>query len=171
MYMYKNYYLICCFLQLANVSKYRVTLRLLGELIIGGVFPKLPEGIKILSTILSNIVNCDKESHVYVQVISSFARHCGEDFAGITSRKQRLMAEKHKAVFPKCAVVPAEDQAAIQQLFLTYYKSLANHLLRAHKDLQNREKQNRQTLMVHRTFFYYLVDLKTAVEFHGRIGQ
>ncbi|XP_020615608.1 regulator of nonsense transcripts 2-like isoform X2 [Orbicella faveolata] len=133
--------------KLANVSKYRVTLRLLGELIIGGVFPKLPEGIKILSTILSNIVNCDKESHVYVQVISSFARHCGEDFAGITSRKQRLMAEKHKVVFPKCAIVPAEDQAAIQQLLLTYYKSLANHLLKAHKDLQNREKQNRQTLM------------------------
>jgi len=142
------------------VSKYRVTLRLLGELIIAGVFPKLPEGIKILSTILSNIVNCDKESHVYVQVISSFARHCGEDFAGITARKQRLMAEKHKVVFPKCAVVPAEDQAAIQQLLLTYYKSLANHLFKAHKDLQNREKKNRQTLMVHRTYFYELLTLK-----------
>ena len=158
--MYNNCYLIYCFLQLANVSKYRVTLRLLGELIIGGVFPKLPEGIKILSTILSNIVNCDKESHMYGQVISSFARHCGEDFAGITSRKQRLMAEKHKVVFPKCAVVPAEDQAAIQQLLLTYYKSLSNHLLRAHKDLQNREKQNRQTLMVHRTVFINLLILK-----------
>ncbi|XP_078385093.1 regulator of nonsense transcripts 2-like isoform X2 [Oculina patagonica] len=133
--------------KLANVSKYRVTLRLLGELIIGGVFPKLPEGIKILGTILSNIINCDKESHVYVQVISSFARHCGEDFAGFTSRKQRLMAEKHKVVFPKCGVVPNEDQAAIHQQLLTYYKSLASHLLKAHKDLQNREKQNRATLM------------------------
>ena len=137
------------FPQLANVSKYRVTLRLLGELIIGGVFPKLSEGIRLLGTILSNIVNCDKESHVYVQVISSFARHCGEDFAGFTSRKQRLMAEKHKVVFPKFGLVPAEDQAAIHQQLLTYYKSLANHLLKAHKDLQNREKQNRHTLLVH----------------------
>lgn len=152
------------------MSKYRVTLRLLGELIIGGVFPKLPEGIKILSTILSNIVNCDKESHVYVQVISSFARHCGEDFAGITSRKQRLMAEKHKVVFPKCAVVPAEDQAAIQQLLLTYYKSLANHLLRAHKDLQNREKQNRQTLLVHRLVFINFLILHVKLQQNSMEG-
>lgn len=131
----------------ANVSKYRVTLRLLGELIISGVFPKLPEGIKMLQTILSNILNSDKESHVYVPVIISFARHCGEDFAGITSRKQRLLAEKHKVVFPKCHVVSAEDQVTINQLLQSYYKSLAGHLLRAHKDVQNREKQNRQTLM------------------------
>ena len=136
------------FPQLANVSKYRVTMRLLGELIIGGVFPKLSEGIKTLSAILSNMVNCDKESHVYVQVISSFARHCGEDFAGFTSRKQRLMSEKHKVTFPKCGIVPDEDQAVIHQHFLSYYKSLSIHLLRAHKDLQNRERQNRQTLMV-----------------------
>lgn len=152
------------------MSKYRVTLRLLGELIIGGVFPKLPEGIKILSTILSNIVNCDKESHVYVQVISSFARHCGEDFAGITSRKQRLMAEKHKVVFPKCAVVPAEDQAAIQQLLLTYYKSLANHLLTAHKDLQNREKQNRQTLLVHILVFINFLILHVKLQQNSMEG-
>lgn len=136
------------FPQLANVSKYRVTMRLLGELIIGGVFPKLSEGIKTLSAILSNMVNCDKESHVYVQVISSFARHCGEDFAGFTSRKQRLMSEKHKVTFPKCGIVPDEDQAVIHQHFLSYYKSLSIHLLRAHKDLQNRERQNCQTLMV-----------------------
>lgn len=133
--------------KLANVSKYRVSLRLLGELVIAGVLPKLPEGIKILNAILSNILNCDKESHTYVQVIISFARHCGEDFAGFTSRKQRQMAEKHKVVFPKCCIVPAEDQAAFYQILHTYYKSLAGHLLKAHKDLQNREKQNRQTLM------------------------
>ena len=146
--MFINFFSDDFFLQLGNVSKFRVCLRLLGELIIAGVFPKLPEGIKILSSILSNILNCDKESHVYVQVIISFARHCGEDFAGFTSRKQRLMAEKHRVVFPKCGFVPAEDQAAIHQLLQTYYKSLAGHLLKAHKDLQNREKQNRQTLMV-----------------------
>ena len=58
------------------------------------------------------------------------------------------MAEKHRVVFPKCCIVSTEDQAAIHQLLQTYYKSLAGHLLKAHKDLQNREKQNRQTLMV-----------------------
>lgn len=137
-----------CFLQQANVSKYRVTLRLLGELIIAGVFPKLSEGLKILNTTLSNIINSDKESHVYVPVIISFARHCGEDFAGFTSRKQRLMTEKHKVVFPKCLIVSSEDQATVHQLLQSYYKSLAEHLVTAHKDLQNREKQNRQTLMV-----------------------
>ena len=130
------------------MGKYRVTLRLLGELIIAGIFPKLSEGIKILNTILSNILNCDKENHVYVQVIISFARHCGEDFAGFTARKQRLLAEKHGVTFPKCCIVSADDQAALYQLLHTYYKSLASHLVKAHKDLQNREKQNRQTLMV-----------------------
>lgn len=142
-------YIYYCYLQQANVSKYRVSLRLLGELVISGVFPKLPEGIKMLHTVLSNIVNADKESHSYVPVIISFARHCGEDFAGFTSRKQRLLAEKHKVVFPKCHIVSADDQVAINQLLLSYYKSLAGHLVAAHKDLHNREKQNRQTLMVH----------------------
>lgn len=141
-------YIYYCLLQQANVSKYRVSLRLLGELVISGVFPKLPEGIKMLHTVLTNIVNSDKESHSYVPVIISFARHCGEDFARFTSRKQRLLAEKHKVVFPKCHIVSADDQVAINQLLVSYYKSLAGHLVKAHKDLHNREKQNRQTLMV-----------------------
>lgn len=87
------------------------------------------------------------------------------------------MAEKHKVVFPKCAVVPAEDQAAIQQQLLTYYKSLANHLLKAHKDLQNREKQNRQTLMVriltywHTSTLLILKQQKYIYGYDGTVGH
>ena len=135
--------------QVANVSRFRVILRMYGELILGGIFSNLPENIKTLTSLLGCITNCDKDSHVYVQVLISFCRHCGEDFAGIMSRKQRVMFEKHHVVdYPRCEVIPPEAQKSIHLLVQDYYATLAKHLLKAHKDLQNRERQNRHTLMV-----------------------
>ena len=134
---------------MANVSRFRVILRMYGELILGGIFSNLPENIKTLTSLLGCITNCDKDSHVYVQVLISFCRHCGEDFAGIMSRKQRVMFEKHHVVdYPRCEVIPPEAQKSIHLLVQDYYATLAKHLLKAHKDLQNRERQNRHTLMV-----------------------
>ncbi|EDO46900.1 predicted protein, partial [Nematostella vectensis] len=131
----------------ANVTRYRVTLRLLGELILYGVFENLNENIKLLGGILNNIANCDKESHIYVQVIISFAKHCGEDFAGVLSRKHRALVEKHNITWPYTGIIPRDAQASFRHLLQSYYKTLAKHLLQVHKDLQNRERQNRQILL------------------------
>ncbi|KAK3753991.1 hypothetical protein QZH41_009266, partial [Actinostola sp. cb2023] len=131
----------------ANVSRFRVSLRLFGELIIIGVFCHLEESIKVIKAILSNIINCDKDSHVYVQIIISFARHCGEDFAGVLPRRHRQFVEKHNITWPSSGEIPMETQATFHALLQSYYASLAKHLLRAHKDLQNRERQNRHILL------------------------
>jgi regulator of nonsense transcripts 2 len=136
----------------ANVTRFRVTLRLLGELILSGVL-LLEETVKLIRDILSNLINCDKESHIYVQVVISFARHCGEDFAGVLPRRQRQFVEKHNITWPNSGVIPAEAQSTFRSLLQSYYSSLAKHLLKAHKDLQNRERQNRHILMV-RTYSY-----------------
>lgn len=136
----------------SNVSRFRVSLRLFGELIISGVFSQLDNSLKAIKTILSNIINCDKESHVYVQVVISFARHCGEDFAGVLPRRQRQIVEKHNITWPSCEVIPVDEKATFHALLKTYYSSLSKHLFRAHKDLQNRERQNRHILLVRITF-------------------
>lgn len=132
----------------ANVSRFRVSLRLFGELTISGVFSQLEESLKSIKTILTNIINCDKESHVYVQIVISFARHCGEDFAGVLPRRQHQIVEKHNIKWPTSEVITVDVQTAFHTLLKTYYSSLSKHLLRAHKDLQNRERQNRHILMV-----------------------
>lgn len=130
----------------ANVSKFRVSLRLFGELIIIGVFSE--NSIQALKVILSNIINCDKESHVYVQIVISFARHCGEDFAGVLPRRHRQVTEKHNVTWPTSGVIPVDVQTVFHSLLQGYYNSLSKHLLKAHKDLQNRERQNRHILLV-----------------------
>ena len=136
-------------LQANNVSRFRVAVRLYGELTLTGVFGNLPENVKSLTGLLSGIINCDKENHIYVQVLITFSRHCGEDFAGIVSRKQRVLFEKYNIVnYPRCEVIPVEAQKMIHKAVQEYYASLAKHLVRAHKDLQNRDRHNRHTLMV-----------------------
>lgn len=142
----------------ANVSRFRVMLRLLGELILSGVF-SLEDSVKSIRDILSNIINCDKDSHVYVQVIISFARHCGEDFAGVLPRRQKQFVEKHNITWPSTGVIPAEAQIAFRTLLQNYYSSLAKHLLKAHKDLQNRERQNREILHVCIFFLFSSIDI------------
>ena len=102
----------------------------------------------MMMNILGNIVSSDKDNHVYIQVILSFCRHCGEDFAGIISRKQRVLLEKHNAVYPRFDVIPKGVQATFHQLLLGYYKSLSKHLLHDHKEVQNKERHNRHILLV-----------------------
>ena len=50
-------------------------------------------------------------------------------------------------------VVPDDQQSLFLCLFKEYYESLAKHLATTHKDLQNRERQNRQTIGVSMTLY------------------
>ena len=47
-------------LQGANVSKLRISLRLLGELVLDGVYTNVDEGVHLLHNMVQNIVNSDK---------------------------------------------------------------------------------------------------------------
>ncbi len=45
-------------------------------------------------------------------------------------------------------IIPKSSQEIFKNLFKDYYDSMAKHLLKDHKSLQNRERQNRQTVGV-----------------------
>lgn len=65
-----------------NQSKLRVDLRFYAELINIGIFTH-KEGLPLLGNVLTVLVNMDREEHNNVNIILSFCRHCGEDYAGI----------------------------------------------------------------------------------------
>ncbi|XP_070557491.1 regulator of nonsense transcripts 2-like isoform X2 [Ptychodera flava] len=130
-----------------DAGKLRVILRLLAELVVYGVFTD-KEGLPLLANQISSVTNADKETHSNISLILSFARHCGEDYAGLIPRKNRLLAEKFNVCLPKSEIFSTEVQKSCQNMLRDYYSSLTKHLVQEHKKLQKMERQNRKTLQM-----------------------
>ncbi|XP_071961519.1 regulator of nonsense transcripts 2-like [Antedon mediterranea] len=126
-------------------SKVRVEIRLLSELIVHGIFTD-KEGLPVLNILLSSILKSDRENHAHISIIISFVKHCGEDYAGLVPRKNRMLVEKFGLKLPTSEVFSSQVQSLYRNLLKDHYTILAKHLVRQHKDLQNREKQNRKIL-------------------------
>ncbi|GAB1609122.1 regulator of nonsense transcripts 2-like isoform X2 [Argonauta hians] len=131
--------------RIANLSKYRVDLRFFAELVSVGLFSE-KEGLHVLANQLSILVNSDKEEHNNLSIISSFCKHCGDDYVGIVPRKYRILAEKHNLVIERSNMLPPERQKACRNLLKDYYATLCKHLKKLHKDLKTIEQQNRKIL-------------------------
>lgn len=129
-----------------NVSKLRTSLRLLGELVLDGVYISLDEGVTLLRNLLQSIVTSDKTAFVYAPVLLTIVRHCGEDLAGIIPRKHRHWKEKLNIELPSLNVISKEQQSIFLCLFKEYFECMSKHIVTLHKTLQNREKQNQQTI-------------------------
>ncbi|XP_041348866.1 regulator of nonsense transcripts 2-like isoform X2 [Gigantopelta aegis] len=132
--------------RISNPSKYRVDLRFFADLVSVGVFT-LKEGLPILANQLSLLINSDKDDHNHLSIISSFLKHCGDDYVGFFPRKIRLLSVKYNVTDTvKSILLPPERKRACRNLLKEYHGSLSKHLLKAHKDLKNMEKQNRRIL-------------------------
>lgn len=68
--------------KIANASKLRVDLRFYAELVNVGLFNN-KTAFTLLGNVLTTLINMDKEEHLNINIILSFCRHCGEDYAGI----------------------------------------------------------------------------------------
>ena len=123
-----------------NSSKMRIDLRLFAELISSGVFPP-KEGLQALGNLLILLTDKDKETHNNLNIILSFCRHCGDDYAGFLPRKYRLLSEKYSVKIPKSDFLPSDRQKAVNVLLRDYYKSLCTHVVNDHKTLKKQEKQ------------------------------
>ncbi|CAH1784230.1 unnamed protein product [Owenia fusiformis] len=128
-----------------NASKLRVDLRFFAELISVKLFT-MKEGLPLLSTQLSVLINNDKEDHNNLPILISFCKHCGDDYAGYIPRKFRILAEKHNVEIPRSKLLPPERQKACNKIIKTYFDSLAIHLKNDHTDLKTMEKVNRKVL-------------------------
>ncbi|XP_063230825.1 regulator of nonsense transcripts 2-like [Bacillus rossius redtenbacheri] len=128
-----------------NQSKLRVDLRFYAELINAGIFTH-KEGLPLLGNVLTVLINMDKEEHNNINIISTFCRYCGEDYAGLTSRKVRQMAEKYNMTIPRSTLLSKDKQRNVRTLLKDYYTSLCKHLLKEHRELQAFERQNKKIL-------------------------
>ncbi|XP_019633451.1 PREDICTED: regulator of nonsense transcripts 2-like [Branchiostoma belcheri] len=126
-------------------DKLRVDLRQVAELTVAGVFTD-KEGLPLVASQLKALIDGDKEVHNNLTVLSSFCRHCGEDYAGLVPRKNRSLADKYNVILPKSEVFPSEIQGKCRQLLKDYFTSLVKHLQKDHKALQNQAWNNRRTL-------------------------
>ncbi|KAJ8678900.1 hypothetical protein QAD02_014687 [Eretmocerus hayati] len=128
-----------------NPSKLRVDLRFYAELINAGIFTH-KQGLPLLGSVLTVLINMDKEEHNNVSIILSFCRHCGEDYAGLVPKKVQELSEKLNITVPKSKLLTPEKQQNVRSLLRDYYNSLCKHLLKEHRELQAFEKQNRKIL-------------------------
>lgn len=132
--------------KITNPSKLRVDLRFYAELVNAGIFTH-KQGLPLLGSVLTVLINMDKEDHNNVTIILSFCRHCGEDYAGLIPKRVReLSALWPDEILPKSKLLSADKQQNVRTLLRDYYNSLCKHLLKEHKELQAFEKQNRKIL-------------------------
>ncbi|ESP01156.1 hypothetical protein LOTGIDRAFT_139905, partial [Lottia gigantea] len=132
--------------KITNPSKYRVDLRLFAELVSVCVVGS-KEGLPILANQLSFIINSDKDAHNHLSIISSFCKHCGDDYAGLLPRKYRLLAEKYNKEIPRSTMLIPKRQGPCRNLLKEYYTSLCSHLTKDHKQLKTMEKHNLRMLI------------------------
>ncbi|XP_011687174.1 PREDICTED: regulator of nonsense transcripts 2 [Wasmannia auropunctata] len=131
--------------KIANPSKLRVDLRFYAELVNAGIFTH-KQGLPLLGSVLTVLINMDKEEHNNASIILSFCRHCGEDYAGLVPKRVRELSEKLNVSIPKSKLLSPDKQQNVRLLLRDYYNSLCKHMLKEHKELQAFEKQNRKIL-------------------------
>lgn len=69
--------------KILNPSKLRVDLRFYAELLQAGIFLN-KNAFSLLGSVLTTLINMDKEDHFNISIILSFCKHCGDDYAGNT---------------------------------------------------------------------------------------
>lgn len=131
--------------KIANMSKFRVDLRLFAELTSAGIVPQ-KEGLVLLGNILTILINSDLQEHNNLNIILSFCKYCGDDYAGLTPREMQDLAEKYDVEIPKSDMLSSDKQKNVRALLKEYYLSLSNHVKRLHNDLEYAEKQNEKIL-------------------------
>lgn len=78
--------------RIQNASKLRVDLKFFAELVSVGIFSN-KMGLPLLGNTLMSLIAQDKEDFSNLSIILSFCRHCGEEYAGLTSKPILLLAE------------------------------------------------------------------------------
>lgn len=129
----------------ANPSKMRVDLRFFAELVLVGIFQHR-QGLGLLGGTLIALINQDKEDFSNLNIILSFCRHCGDEFAGLVSTRMRHLAEQHRLEIPKSTFLPPDKQQNLRNLLRDYYQSLCGHVKRQHRQVQEAVKANRYML-------------------------
>jgi len=131
--------------KITNMSKFRVDLRLFADLTSAGIIPQ-KEGLILLGSILTTLINSDLQEHNNLNIILSFCKYCGDDYAGLIPREIQDLGGKYNVEIPKSDMLSSDKQKNVRLLLKEYYVSLCNHIKRMHNDLEYTEKQNEKIL-------------------------
>lgn len=131
--------------KITNMSKFRVDLRLFADLTSTGIIPQ-KEGLVLLGSILTILINSDLQEHNNINIILSFCKFCGDDYAGLIPKEIQELGEKYNVEIPKSNMLSSDKQKNVRLLLKEYYISLCNHVKRMHSDLEYTEKQNEKIL-------------------------
>lgn len=127
--------------KISNPSKLRVDLRFYGELVSISLFNN-KSAFSLLGSVLTILINMDRDQHLNISIILTFCKHCGDDFAGLMPRKVKMLSSKFNINVPKSTFLPPEKQNNVRQLLRDYFNSLSKHLVKDHEEIQEFEKQN-----------------------------
>lgn len=100
----------------------------------------------MLGSILTNLINQDKEEHSNLSIILSFCKHVGEEYAGLTSRRILLLAKKYEVQLPASSLLTAEKQHNVRNLLRDYHQTVCKHLKQELKELQAAEQSKRKAM-------------------------
>ena len=76
-----------------------------------------------------------------------FCRYCGDDFAGLVSRKMANLAVEYAFKIPNATLLPPDKQKNVKALLKDYYVSAADHLVKLAKDIARIDRRNKEILM------------------------
>jgi regulator of nonsense transcripts 2 len=102
--------------------------------------------LPLLGSFLTNLISQDKEEHSNLSIILSFCKHCGEEYAGLTSRRILLLAKKNDLTLPASTLIPADKQGNVRNLLRDYHQTVCKHLKMEHKELQAAERAKRKMM-------------------------
>ncbi|KAI6202163.1 hypothetical protein M3Y96_00919300 [Aphelenchoides besseyi] len=115
--------------KIANASKLRVDLKFIAELILNGVLKT--EGLQLIGSLLSYLINTDKQEHVNVPILLPFCQtDLFECSAMIPLSCQRSATENELEEVVKLLpdTISKEQRGAMKNLFKTYMESLVEHV-------------------------------------------
>ncbi|KAI6233893.1 hypothetical protein M3Y99_00858900 [Aphelenchoides fujianensis] len=134
--------------KITNASKLRVDLKFLSELILCGVAGT--DGIQLLGSLLSFLINTDKQEHVNVPILLPFCQTNLFECSGLiplSCQKTAGEQDLQQVAEQLPSVVSKEQRSAISNLFKAYMDSLVEHAnavrLRMNAALKSIKRQER----------------------------
>ncbi|CAH8838567.1 unnamed protein product [Trichobilharzia szidati] len=129
----------------ANLSKLRVDLALFADLNTIGIFRET-DSIRLLAGQLTILAANDHENFSNIGILSSFCRHCSDDWIGVIPRRIRLLSEKHEVPIPRSTFMSSERQMKCRTLFNDYLAAAMRRLQSMVKETQRIISANRDQL-------------------------
>lgn len=126
--------------QVTNLSRLRVDLRLLADLISAGVLAE-KDALPVLGAALTFLVQCDKDDHCHLPVLSTFCRSCGEDYGNYVASRYQVAATRCGLQLPETvSVLAPERRKPVVNLMKEYYAKLNKDLTWLFKETKRLER-------------------------------